>query len=83
VERGKIGGPGSSVRCERGGQASARPRAGGRGLQPVSGAGWRWGKRGRERGGQWVGRTAGGAPSVSETRSVGERLDGGPGCKFN
>jgi hypothetical protein len=60
VERGKIGGPGSGVRCERGGGAPARPGAGG--LRPVSGAalvgvpggdGERGG--GREEAGGWAG----------------------------
>jgi hypothetical protein len=90
VERGENGGPGNTARCAReGGVSSGKTRgrwaraAAGEQRSARPGAGRRWGKRGRERGGWQVGRPIGWAASISETRRAGERLAGGPGHEFN
>jgi hypothetical protein len=83
VEMKKIGAPGSGTRCEGGGSFDktrgrhARTAASERRCTR-RGSGRQRGKRGRERGGWWVGRPVGWVPSISEMRREGERLAGGP-----
>jgi hypothetical protein len=80
----KIGARAAARVVREGGMSSGKTRgwwarvAAGERRRAHRGAGQRWGKRGRERGGWRVGRPMGWTPSISETRRAGERLAGGP-----